>query len=193
MNFYHHRAPGEQHFVTEVSETSPMADLPFPNQSISEILKLIESCGTTSQTPASARSSRTHIMVKFENLAAGVVYGCMWARGVWPPRQRRREQSTQHRHPARERLVLLDADGYRSGREERVRRVSVVKHALGLNAAVGRFVKDVLGEREIRVLACMWREDGAGREGSVCCASSRIAEVSLYQFKNVMLKMKWMS
>lgn len=55
-------------------------------------------------------------MVQFENLAAGVIHGCVWVR---PPRRRRREQSTQHRHRAGERLVLLDADGDRSGREER--------------------------------------------------------------------------
>lgn len=57
-------------------------------------------------------------------------------------------------------LMELGADG--KSRFTSRRGVSV-KHAAPLNLAVGRFLKDVHGEREIRVVGCI----GGGRVGQV--------------------------
>lgn len=155
--------------ITEIGETTrPMADLLFPRNTVVEILAKITSCRTTSPTPANATSSRTHIMVQFENLAAGVVYGCLvdvcgaeesvhraegGGRGSGDGSKARGTAIAQENVAFRLMLMELAANG-KSGFTTRGK-VSVVKHASPLNLAVGRFLKEVVGDPQIRVVACM--------------------------------------
>lgn len=149
--------------VSEISDTTrPMADLQYPKHSIAEILDKIESKRTTSQTPANATSSRAHLMIHFENIAAGIVYGCLVdVCGAEESGHRAEGGGGKARSTAianentsfRLMLMELAGDG-KSGFTTRGK-VSVVKHASALNLAVGRFLKDVVGEPEIRVVGCM--------------------------------------
>lgn len=149
--------------VSEISDTTrPMADLQYPKHSISEILDKIESSRTTSQTPANVTSSRAHLMIHFENIAAGIVYGCVVdVCGAEESGHRAEGGGNKARSTAianentsfRLMLMELAGDG-KSGFTTRGK-VSVVKHASPLNLAVGRFLKDVVGEPEIRVVGCM--------------------------------------
>lgn len=148
--------------VTEVSETvRPMCDLVYPTDSVADILEMMQARRTTSATPANATLSRTHIVVLFENIAAGVPYGCLVDVCGAEESGHKAEGSSKARNTAiaqenvlfRLMLMELAADG-KKGFTTRSQ-VTVVKHASALNMAVGGFLKHVLGEPEIRVLACM--------------------------------------
>lgn len=149
--------------VPQIGKTTrPMADLLFPKHSVAETPQTIHSSCTTSQTPANTTSSRTHIMVQFENLTAGIVNGCLMDVYRVDVSGSRAEQGAGGKACctaiAQEnvafRLMLMGlAAGGKSGLMIRGR-VSVVEHASPLSLAVGRFLSVVLGAPEIRVVAC---------------------------------------